>query len=60
MGCQASGGQCVRAAHTGEAVTRWRMTAVTKHPARGGVAVGLKGYSVAGSPGRVGQVMVWG
>lgn len=36
------------------------MTAVTKHPAQGGVVVGLKGYTVAESPGGVGQVMVWG
>lgn len=34
------------------------MAAVTKHPALGGVVVGLKGYSVVGSPGRGGQVMV--
>ena len=39
---------------------RVRVAAVMKHPAQGGVVVGLKGYSVAGSPGRGGQVMVWG
>ncbi len=44
-----------------EGSTHWRsgdkvrVVAVTTHPAQGGVVVGLKGYSVAGSPGRGGQ-----